>query len=138
MERGKVFSNTEAMVMPLFEARCPDLVIPNGLSDSNILKAREVFEDAEAIMLYGLNVTDGVITFTIQITNNIDAAAPTFFTLQTPPGAPADIAPPLQGKAFTLTRGEAAAMFAADAFKIHSSAPVTAIRTWNVSKQFRT
>jgi len=69
--------------MPSFEARCPDLVIPNTTSDSNVLKAREVFEDADVITLYGLLTTDGAITYTIQVTNNIDAAAPTFSLFKT-------------------------------------------------------
>lgn len=123
--------------MPLFVARLPPLVIPNGQQASNSLASNVAFEDAEFVLIFGNNVNDPPITFVIQVTDNITALAPIWYNLQTSPPNPVDAAPPLQGKAFPMSRA-AAAIMGTDGFRIFASAPVTAARTWTLTKQFRT
>lgn len=115
--------------MSLWNDRIPDLVIPNGTNVSNILNSL-AFNDADGIMLYGLLTTDGVITYSLEVNPDARAVAGSagWATLQI--GDPAgDAVPPLQGKARFYSE-----LAAAMAFRIKSSAPVTADRTWNANK----
>jgi len=107
-----------------------NLVIPSGTNVSNIWKAREVYEDAVSVFLTGENVTDGVITYTVEVTDDFEpSASGTWSTLQ---DAGADYAPALQGKAKALPQ----VALAATGIRIKSSANVTADRTWGATKQY--
>lgn len=112
----------------LHTVNCPNVVIPNGQSNSPWIRADRVHGDAETVGLLGLLTTDGAITYLLEVTNDALVAVPDAFTLQN--DTPADVAPPLQGKARFY---EGLAAFAA--FRIHASAPVTADRTWKMNKQ---
>lgn len=121
--------------MPLFVARLPNLTIPNGAAVSNIWNSNVVYEDSEGLMLAGINVTDGVITYVIQVCDDPAAtAASTWFNLNT--GA-ADVAPPVQGKAIIYTPSLHEWLATAGSIRIQASANVTANRSWAASKQFR-
>lgn len=110
--------------------RCMPLTIPNGSANSNVLKAREQYADAEELMLYAPAALD-VLTFTIEVTDDPDAAAPVFRTLQS--GSPlADVPPPAAGKAISF-----AGLSSAMGIRIHASGNVAADRVWAVSKQYR-
>lgn len=116
--------------MALAQAKMPDLKIPNGTNVSNIWKARELYEDAEDLELLADVVTDGAITYTVEITSDFEPTAAGFWaTLQ---DAGADFAPPLAGKAKKLPT-EA---LAASGIRIKASAPVTADRNWRAAKQY--
>lgn len=111
-------------------AKLKDLVVPNGTNVSNILKAREIYEDAITVGLTGENVTDGALTYTVEVTDDLEpAAGGVWSTLQE---AGADYAPPLQGKAKRLPL-EALAY---TGIRIKSSGNVTADRTFGASKQY--
>jgi hypothetical protein len=116
--------------MALNAAKLPDLIIPSGTNVSNIWKAREIYEDAEDIELLADSVVDGVITYTLEITNDFEPSAGGFWaTLQ---DAAADVAPPLTGKSKALPR-EA---LSATGIRVKSSANVTANRNWRASKRY--
>ena len=121
--------------MPFFQSRLPDIIIPNGKNVSQVLKARETFEDAEYVILYGISVTDPGITYLVQVCPNIDAAVPVWYTSVNGPGG-AQIAPPDEGFAFSLSRASAAVM-ATDAMRILASGNVRADRSWGITKQWR-
>lgn len=116
--------------MSLMTARLFPITILNGAANSNVLKAREVYEDALFIILYAPAALDA-FTFTIEVTADPEAAAPVFVTLQQGT-TPADAAPPLAGKARAY--GE---IPAAMGFRIHSSSNVAADRVWLASKNSR-
>lgn len=116
--------------MALATAKCPDLKIPNGTSVSNIWKAREVYEDAEDLQLMADVVTDGALTYTVEITSDFEPTAAGFWvTLQ---DAGADFAPPVAGKAKKLPT-EA---LSATGIRIKASGNVTADRNWRAAKQY--
>jgi hypothetical protein len=118
----------------LFVSRLPDIVIANTAQFSNIFKAREVFEDAEVIMLYGVSVTDGAITYNFQVCPNIDATTPLWYDFF-PAGAL--LAPPAQSQAIAYSRATVNDLMAADAIRLKASAGVTANRNWNLTKHWR-
>jgi len=112
-----------------------DLVIPSGTSVSNIWTAREVYGDAERVLLAGEDVVDGVITYTVEVTDDITpAASGTWRTFQILNGATlADFVPSnLNTKAFGLPQDA----LAATGIRIKSSANVTANRIFGASKQY--
>ncbi len=117
-------------------ARIKDITIPSGTAVSQWLKAREVSGDGDVIMLYGENNTDGVITYTLEVTPDADAASPLVNTYTIPDdsdsAAVADAVPPAQGKARAYK-----GLGSAGAFRIKASANVTADRRWNVTKQWQ-
>jgi len=107
-----------------------ELRILSGTAVSNVIRAREQYEDASIIALFGDDVTDGVITYTLEVTNDAEPAAPTFYTLQI--GDPAaDAVPPLQDKAKVFVE-----LCAVAGFRIKASANVTADRFWQATKQY--
>ncbi len=111
--------------------RIQDLMIPSGTNISNIWKSREVYDDAEDVELLADSVTDGVITYTVEITSDNDPSAAGFWsTLQ---DAAADVSPPLAGKTKALPK----AALAATGIRIKSSANVTANRNWRAVKHYR-
>lgn len=111
-------------------AKLVNLVIPNTTNVSNIIKAITAYEDAQILMLTGENVTDGAITYTVEVTDDFEpSAGGTWSTLQ---DAGVDVVPPLQGKAKSLPFSA----LGATGFRLKSSAPVTADRTWGASKQY--
>jgi hypothetical protein len=116
--------------MSLMTARLFPITILNGAINSNVLKAREAYEDALFIVLYAPAVLDA-FTFTIEVTADPEVAAPVFVTLQQGT-TPADAAPPLAVKARAY--GE---IPGAMGFRIHSSAAVAADRIWLCSVSFR-
>ena len=107
--------------------KCADVTISNGGTTSNVVKAREVFQDADTITLFAPAVLDAV-TFTIEGTDDPDAAAPTWTTLYD--GAN-DVLPPPAGKHSVY----ACPTF--QGFRIKASGPVAADRTWRMSKAFK-
>lgn len=112
--------------------RCGTLTILSGQNASNTIKAREAYDDAFAVALYGIDTTDAAITYTIEVSDNVDDAAPTFVTLQV--GDPfADAVPALTGKSRTFYE-----LPAHLGFRIKSSANVTANRIWRASKLYGT
>lgn len=109
-----------------------NLVVPTGTNVSNIWKSREIYDDAIFVLLTGENPTDGVITYTVEVTDDLEpSAAGTWSTLV---DAGADFAPPLQGKAKALPLHA----LAATGIRIKSSANVTADRIFGASKQYFT
>lgn len=114
----------------LASVKVADLTILNTASVSNVLKAREAYEDAEELMLYAPAAL-GAATYTIEVTDDPDAAAPVFRTYQQG-DTPTDVAPPVAGKARTYV-GLASAM----GIRLKSSIAEVADRVWKVSKQFR-
>lgn len=119
--------------MPAAVARLPTLIIPNGTNVSNIWRSREVFEDCLVLAVGGISVTDGALTYTWEASDDPEVAAGgTWFTVQ----APADLAPPAQGKWLYYSIGQITPLFAAGALRIKASGNVTAQRSWAGSKQF--
>lgn len=95
-------------------------VIALGAVNSNAIQAQGGINGA--CMVYGINTTDGVITYKYQVSADganwvdlVDAAA-------------AAVIPPLQGKGKMLNDVSVYT-------RIVASAPVTAIRTWHVSSE---
>lgn len=115
----------------LATVKVADLTIPNTASVSNVLKAREAYEDAEELTLYAPAAL-GAATYTIEVTDDPDVAAPVWRTFQEGT-TPADAAPPLAAKARAY-----AALAATMGVRIKSSIAEVADRTWKVSKQYRT
>lgn len=114
--------------MSLSNVKCVDVTIPNGAANSNVVKAREQYDDAAVLTLYAPAVLDA-FTFTLEVTEAPDDAAPVFRTLQV--GDPAaDAVPPPVGKARAYFE-----LSAAMGFRIHSSSNVAADRTWKLTKQ---
>lgn len=109
-----------------------DLVIPSGTNVSNIWKAREVYDDAENVLLTAENVADGVITYTIETTDDPEpSTSSAWSTLQ---DAGASFNPGnTNGRSLLLPRHA----LAATGIRVKSSANVTANRTWGASKQYR-
>lgn len=106
--------------------RCADIVIPNGTADSNVIKAREVYDDAILLMLVGPTVLDAH-TYVIQVCDDPDAAVPVWSNWN---NGTSDIAPPAASKATTYPG------LAGRGFRIHdSTGNVAADRTWNLYKQ---
>lgn len=97
-----------------------DLVIPSGSNTSNVIKSKSGHN--QNIMLYGINTTDGAITYTIEVSSN----GTDWVTLTD--SANNNIVPPLTGKAKQLSES-------AVQLRIKSSANVTANRTWHVSAE---
>jgi len=107
-----------------------DLLILNTAVVSNIWTARGVYEDAEDVILTGENVTDGVLTYTLEVTDDLDpTAASPWSTLQ---DAGADFVPPLQGKSKAIPR----AALAATGIRARISAAATANRNFGASKRY--
>lgn len=97
-----------------------NLAIASGGTLSNAIGSKGGM--TENLMIYGSNVTDGVLTFNYQVSPDgvnwfdlVDAAA-------------ANVVPPLQGKAKDLP-------YIAPFIRVKASAVTTAIRTWNVSAE---
>lgn len=116
-------------------AKLKDLVIPNGTSVSNILLAREVYEDAIRMLVTGEAVADGVITYTLDVTDDSEpTAGGVWRTLQILNGAVlADFPLP---NVNTKTCGLPIEALASTGMRVHSSAPVTADRTFGAAKQY--
>jgi len=112
-------------------AKIGALTILNTGTTSNVFKAREVYEDAEEIQLDAPAALDA-LTFTIEVTNDPDAAAPVFTTLQDG-SPPADVNPPAAGK----SRSYASGLLGAGGFRIKASGAVAADRIFNATKQYR-
>ncbi|SRR5258705_13634669 len=110
-------------------SKLEDLLIPNGTNVSNNIR----IEDAEALLVIADSVTDGVLTYTFEVTTDISslgapAAGAVFATLQN--ATPADVVPPLAGKARSLIDEIKGCIY----IRIKSSANVTANRNWRVGK----
>ena len=114
--------------MSIFNTGDVDLTIPINTDVSNIIKAREVYDDAASISLLAPATLDGV-TFTLQVTDDFDATtSSTWRTLQVN-DPPTDINPPAAGKARTYYDLPTYA-----AFRIKASGNVAAARTWALIK----
>lgn len=95
-------------------------VIPIGTANSNAIQAKGGINGAT--MVYGISVTDGVITYKYQVS----ADGVNFVDLVDSAGAA--IIPPLEGKGKALND-------VAVYVRIVASANVTANRTWHVSAE---
>lgn len=97
-----------------------DFVIPLGSQNSNSIRAAG--GNNGSMMVYGRDTTDGAITYAYQVSpNNID-----WYALQDAAGAA--VTPPTTGNAKSLD-------YIAGYYRIRSSAPVTANRTWDVTAE---
>lgn len=124
--------------MPVFVSKMFGVFkITNGQTISNVVKANEVFEDAVGITLFGRNVTDGVLTYKIQVSPDMDAAAPVFYDLEDAAAA-VIAAPNITGKARYYTPSLNNWWGAAAGARIVSSAVTTGDRFWDATKQFCT
>ncbi len=117
-------------------AKIGDFVIPNGAAVSNIIAAREGYEDAENIIAESIDMGD-VATFTLETTSDADplaATGVTWRTFQILNGATlADFVIPNNAtKSYLLPWGVASAT----GLRIKASGNVTAIRTLRLSKLF--
>lgn len=110
------------------------LKIPNTQTQSNAIKCNEVFEDAESIILYGRNVTDGVLTYKIQVSPDEGS---TWYDLETAAAAVV-AAPNITGKARHYAASLDNWWGTATQMRIVSSAVVAADRFWEVTKRFST
>ena len=110
------------------------LTIETGSADSNVLKAREEYGDAMAVMLLAPAAITDAHTFVIQVTDDPEASAPVWRDLQEDiAGVATDVPPPAAGKARTYF-----IIPAAMGFKIHDDSGVTtADTTWAASKIMR-
>jgi hypothetical protein len=99
---------------------CPDVVITNGQTDSNIVRASLIHADATAILLM-FNSGDAVPTYTIQINSKEDGTG-TWTTLN---DGTADIKAPASGKSSTYP-------YLNFTFRIHSSVAVGSTTTFNM------
>ena len=114
--------------MNTFYTRLPDIKILNGQQNSNVLSYKD-WQDAIAIGLYAPLVITDAHTFLIQVTDDPDAAAPVWRTLQI--GDPAtDAVPPAAGKARMYFE-----IPLSGAFRLRDNTAVTtADTTWAASK----
>jgi hypothetical protein len=111
--------------MPNAVVVCPNVTIPNGTSVSNEVKAREVFQDADAIALFAPAALDAH-TYVIEVCPDIDATSPTWSVLN---DAVSDVGPPAAGKAVVYPAP------AISAFRIKDqTGNVAADRTWKMTK----
>jgi hypothetical protein len=122
--------------MPVFVSKgIGVLKIASGQTNGVPIKANEVFEDAVSILVYGRNVTDGVLTYKIQVSPDMDAATPTWYDLED--AAAAVIAlPNITGKARHYTPSLNNWWGSATGMRAVSSAVTTADRFWEITKQF--
>lgn len=122
--------------MPLFVSKASGiLTIANGAQASTVFKWREVHEGAVAIILYARNATDGVLTYKIQVTDDPDAQAPTWYDLED--STPAVIAAPnVTGKARVYTPSLQNWWGAAGGMRLLASAATTGIRSWDCTTQW--
>lgn len=113
--------------MPNALASCPDVTIPNGTAVSNIIKAREVYEDSDAFSLFAPSALD-VHTYVIEVTPDISAAVPVWVVLN---DGVSDVTPPAANKASVYPAP------AFEAFRIKDqTGNVAADRTWKMRKLF--
>jgi hypothetical protein len=104
--------------------RCGSITIANGQTNSNVIRADEVYQDAELLTLYAPAALDSTM-FTIQITDDPDADTVVWNTLfdgvlnVTAPGA---------GLASTYPANNWVA------FRIVAGSAVAAERIWRMTK----
>lgn len=126
-DRAVNSSNILGFSMSFDLVKCPDMIVATGTGLSPVVKAREVYADARTIVLYApTSATAG----TIECTDDPDAAAPTFYTLQDRPlgGALADVPLPLAGKVAEFA-------IPAQGFRLHMTAAPGAPLTFKVFKR---
>lgn len=115
--------------MGLFEADLPDITIPNAGTVSPVVKAREQYSDAESIMLHSPSTLDAA-TFTIEVTDDPEVAAPVYETLEDDAGT--DVTLPAVSRA----RRYSQELTGSKGFRLKSSVAVAADRIWKASKQW--
>lgn len=122
--------------MPVFVSKAIGVLkIVNGQTNGVPIKAREVYEDALAVILYGRNVTDGVLTYKIQVSPDMDIAVPVWYDLEDS-AATVVAAPNITGKSRVYSSSLTNWWGAAEGMRIVSSAVVTADRIWEITKQW--
>lgn len=122
--------------MPVFVSKAIGVFkISNGQTQSNAIKANEVFEDAVSLILYGRNVTDAALTYKIQVSPDMDVTTPVWYDLEDAAAA-VIAAPNITGKARHYTPSLNNWWGSAAGARIVSSAAVGADRFWEVTKQF--
>ena len=105
--------------------RCPSLTIANGAASSNVIKASEVYADADAIALFAPAVLDAH-TFVIEVTADVSASPVVWNVLS---DAVSDVGPPAAGKCVIYPAP------AIEAFRItDQSGNVAADRTFKMLK----
>lgn len=97
-----------------------NIVIPNGANVSNVISAKAGRNSN--LMLYGIDTTDGALTYTIEIS----ADNTNWVTLIDSAGA--NVTPPLTGKGKDIPTQPAF-------LRIKSSGNVTAPRTWHATAE---
>lgn len=102
---------------------CPDITILNGQTDSNIVPADLVYDDAELILLLG---PVGAPATIIQVTDDPMAASPTFYNLQD--SSLADLAGPAATEAIVV-------QIPAKGFRLHAATPVGADVVFKMQKR---
>lgn len=121
--------------MPVFVSKAVGVLkIVNGQVNGVPIKANEVFEDAVSAIIYARNATDGVLTYKIQVSPDMDAAAPVWYDLETAAAAVV-AAPNVTGKARHYTPSLDNWWGAAAGMRLVASAVTTADRFWEVTKQ---
>lgn len=105
--------------------KCPDITIPLGSTDSNVILGDEVYNDAYAICIYGPSTLDPY-AFTIYVSPNPKDTVPTWVILN---DNVSDINAPPANRAIVYES------FSAKAFKIVSAHAVSADMTWNMTKR---
>jgi hypothetical protein len=103
---------------------CPDIVINNGATDSQAVRASLVHGDSAAILLM-FNSGDAAPTYTIQINSKEDGTG-NWVTLN---DGTADIKAPAAAKASTYP-------YLDFTFRIHASVAVAGSTVWNMKKTY--
>ena len=113
--------------MARFNVPCADITIANGTAASAWVKARETYDDADFIALFGPSALDAH-TFVIELTDDPDAAAPNTYVWN---NSSSDIGPPAAGKATQFPTP------VARGFRIKDqTGNVVADRTWKMQKSY--
>ena len=115
--------------MPTYLSKCPQLIIPNGGTESNALEADKVYSDAIGLALYAPASLTGVVSYTLE---GRSKGSTVWRTIQD--GDPiADLAPPLAGKTRVYYN-----LVNFDAIRIKVSGPTGAQEIWDVDKLWST
>lgn len=114
-------------------AKLKDLVVPNGTSVSNIWLAREVYEDAESVLMTCESAD--AATFTLEVTDDAEPSiGGTWRTFQILNGA--TLANFVVPNTATVAWGLPKDALGATGIRLKASGNVTADRTYGASKQY--
>lgn len=115
----------------LTRTKMPDLTILNGQAASNIIRSKEVYSDADVIIIHAPTVLDPG-TYVIEVTGDENATSSSVWRVLQIGDPFADATPPPINKSRAYYELSTCA-----AFRIkNSSQNVTADRTWGAEKSF--